>query len=206
MERTVLLAAITLYSAVLAPAAVAQDGSTNESSDGPGAHHRVAAVRSLSSSEVQVERHGDRIWVHAESEVDADRTTIWSTLSDYDHLAQFIPDMSSSRTISRNGSEVVVEQKGSAGFGPIRQRFSVLLAVREALPESISLSGVSGDFKYFDARYDIVPLAPHRSRIVYEATMIPGTSVPSVVGLPVMRSLINAQFGALVQEVLRRAA
>jgi hypothetical protein len=81
----------------------------------------------------------------------------------------------------------------------------VLLAVREKLDESITVSGVGGDFKYFEARYDIVPLTPHRSWLVYEATIVPGLPVPSLLALPAMRSLVSSQFSALVREMLRRA-
>jgi ribosome-associated toxin RatA of RatAB toxin-antitoxin module len=201
MKRIVLLAAMTLATAALARPVIGP----NDSADARGPAERVAAVAAPSRSDVRVEQHGDRIWVHAQSDVDADRTTIWATLSDYDHLAQFIPNMSSSRTISRNGADVVVEQAGTAGLGPIRQKFTVLLAVREELNESITVTAIGGDFRSFDGRYEIVPLTPHRSRIVYEATMVPSTLMPSIVTLPAMRSLINTQFGALVQEVSRRA-
>ena len=202
MKRILLLAAMTLAAAALARPAI----DPNESADTRGHAQRVALVAASFTERRARRKHGDRIWVHAQSDVDADRSTIWSTLSDYDHLAQFIPNMSSSRMISRNGADVVVEQRGTAGFGPIRQKFTVLLTVREELNESITVAGVGGDFRYFDARYDIVPLTPHRSRIVYEATMAPSTPMPSIVSLPVMRSLISSQFGALVQEVSRRAA
>ena len=154
--------------------------------------------------EVRVEQHGDRFFVHAQSEVDADRATIWSTLTDYDHLANFIPNISSSRTISRNGAEAVVEQMGTASFGPMRKSFAVLFAIREQSGESITLSGVGDDFKRCDARYDIVSLTPYRSRIVYEATIVSRLPVPSIFSVPAMRSTISNQFGALIQEVLRR--
>jgi ribosome-associated toxin RatA of RatAB toxin-antitoxin module len=202
MKRILVLAAMTLAAAALARPAI----DPNESPDTLGHAKRVAAVAALSPGDVRVEQHGDRIWVHAQSDVDADPSTIWLTLSDYDHLAQFIPSMSSSRMISRNGADVVVEQTGTAGFGPIRQKFTVLLAVREELNESITVNAIGGDFRYFDARYDIVPLTPHRSRIVYEATMAPNTPMPSIVTLLVMHSLIDTQFSALVQEVSRRSA
>lgn len=162
-------------------------------------------IASPLSNKVSVEQHGDKILVHAQSEVDADRATVWATLSDYDHLAQFIPGMSSSRTISRNGAEAIVEQKGIATFGPIHRKFTVLLDVKPGPAESIRMSGVGGDFKLYDARYDIVPLTPHHSRIVYEATILPGIPLPSLISLPIMRSMITSQFDALVDEVLRRA-
>jgi carbon monoxide dehydrogenase subunit G len=196
-----LIAAMIFASAAAASAAMGRDESTIDlAAVRPG-----PAIALLLSNDVSVQQHGDEILVHAQSEVDADRATIWATLSDYDHLAQFIPGMSSSRTISRTGAEAIVEQKGIATFGPIRRRFTVLLAVREGPAGSIRMSRVGGDFKLYDARYDILPLTPHHSRIVYEATIVPGIPLPSLLSLPVMRSMITSQFDALVDEMLRRA-
>ena len=165
----------------------------------------TAFAVALAAAEITVEQHGNEILVHAQSDVDADRATIWSTLSDYDHLARFIPGMSSSRTVSRNGAEAVVEQKGSAGLGPFRQSFTVLLAVREDLNRSISASGIGGDFRGFQSRYEIVPIGSRRARIVYQATLVPGMFVPPIVGLFAMRSVIGSQFDALLEEIRRRA-
>src|SRR3989442_642333 len=50
---------------------------------------------------------------------------------DYDNLAQFIPDMKSSRVVSRSGDRVVVEQKGEIGFFFYRQPVDVTLEVLE---------------------------------------------------------------------------
>ena len=159
----------------------------------------------LAAAEITVEQHGNEILVHAQSDVDADRATIWSTLSDYDHLAGFIPGMSSSRTVSRTGAEAVVEQKGSYGVGPFRQSFTVLLAVREELNQTISTSGIGGDFQYFESRYEIVPVGSQRTRIVYQATLVPKMALPPIVGLLAIRSMIGAQFNALLAEIQRRA-
>ena len=131
---------------------------------------------------------------------------MWKTsYGDYDHLARFIPGMSSSRTVSRNGAEAVVEQKGSAGLGPFRRSFTVLLAVTEDLNQSISASGIGGDFRGFQSRYEIVPIGSRRARIVYQATLVPGMFVPPIVGLFAMRSVIGSQFDALLEEIRRRA-
>jgi carbon monoxide dehydrogenase subunit G len=168
----------------------------------PSAHANLAAAP---ANDVRVERIGDEIVVQATAEVDADRTLAWSTLSDYDRLSEFIPGMASSRTVSRDGDEAVVEQKGSAGFGPFRQKFTVVLGVRETKYESIAATGRGGDFMRFDARYELVPLDGGRTRIVYRATLVPAMPVPPLVGLPVLRSMIRGQFDALIDEVRRRA-
>ena len=130
---------------------------------------------------------------------------IWATLCDYDHLAKFIPNMSTSRVISRDGPNVLVEQTGTVGFGPIHRSFAAVFAVTEQLDESISISELTGDFGRFDAQYEILPLAMGRSRVVYDATIVPWDSAPQLIDDAVMRLVIGDQFDALIGEIARRA-
>src|SRR4029077_17294305 len=126
----------------------------------------------LSPAELTVKEQGNAIHVYAQSEVKADRPTVWSTLSDYDHLARFIPGISSSHTVSRAGAEAIVEQKGSAGLGPFRESFTVLLAVREEPNQSITATGIGGDFRSFESSYKIVPPRPPRPRLVFSTPLV----------------------------------
>jgi len=170
-----------------------------------GTENAPQVVGATPTREMRVERQGNRLHVHAQADIEVDRATIWSTLSDYDHLAQFIPNMSSSRTISRDGPNVLVEQEGTAGLGPIRRSFTVTFAVMERFDESISASVRAGDFIRFDARYEIVRLATGSSRVVYDATIVPLNSAPPLISDVVMRLMIGDQFDALIHEMARRA-
>jgi len=198
-----LVAATLLASFALAHAETRLDPSALERAN---ASTSVGAGALPSSVDVRVEQRGDRIVVHAQSDVAADRGTIWATLSDYDNLAHFIPNMSSSRMIARNGSVALVEQRGVARVGPLRRSFNVLLQVNEHADDSMSLSGVGGDFMLFDARYEIVSLTSDLTRIVYDGAIVPLIPTPSLLSVPVMRAMISTQFGALVQEISRRAS
>src|SRR3954453_12482532 len=99
IKRTVV--AIALGCAATANVANPQDISTADAAatfrDRPASDEAPLQPRPA----VRVEQHGNEILVHAQSDVRADPATIWATLSDYDHLAQFIPDVSSSRVIWR---------------------------------------------------------------------------------------------------------
>ena len=143
--KRMLLGAILYAFAAVVNAAVDQDESPIDWADARVGEPHGETVASLLPDAVHVEQRGHQILVHAQTEVDANRTLIRSTLSDYDHLARFIPDMSSSRTLSRNGPEALVEQTGIVSFGPIHRTFTVLLAVREEPDETISVSSVAGD-------------------------------------------------------------
>jgi len=208
-KRTILFAATVLFTAsVFAQTGFRQGKSPT---DAVGACEALShqdttkPAAALARAEINVEEKGDEFLIRAQSEVEADGAAIWSTLSDYDHLAGFIPGMSSSRTVSRTGAEAVVEQKGSAGLGPFRQGFTVLLAVREEMNRSISASAIGGDFRCFKSRYEIVPLGSQRARIVYQATFVPGMPIPPIIGLSETRSMIGTQFDAVLEEIRRRA-
>jgi carbon monoxide dehydrogenase subunit G len=210
MKRTTLFAATALFTAsAVAHMTLGQGKSSADEATGANAElcrqDTAEPPCTHAPAEIKVEQSGDEFLVYAQSEVDADRATIWSTLSDYDHLARFIPGMSSSRTVSHTGADAVVEQKGSAGFGPFRRSFTVLLAVREELNQSISASGIGGDFRHFESRYEIVPLGAQRARIIYQATLLPDSALPPILGLSAMRFMIGTQFNALVAEIQRRA-
>src|SRR5207245_5185642 len=79
---------------------------------------RDAAAEAI---ETRIERHGEYITVSASAVMQVDARIAWEVLSDYDNLAQFIPDMKSSRVVSRSGDRVVVEQK-EIGRASCRER------------------------------------------------------------------------------------
>src|SRR5687767_1739248 len=58
---------------------------------------------------VEAKRSGDAVQVSVRTTVKAPLNLIWSTLTDYDHLAQFIPGMKRSRVIERQGKVAVIE-------------------------------------------------------------------------------------------------
>src|SRR5258705_7031046 len=71
--------------------------------------------------EARIERQGEYIAVNASVLMQVDARIAWEVLSDYDHLARFIPDMKRSRVGSRAGNRVLVEQKAEFGFFFYRQ-------------------------------------------------------------------------------------
>jgi Polyketide cyclase / dehydrase and lipid transport len=158
------------------------------------------------SGEVHVEQRGVRILVHAQADLHADRSTIWTTLCDYDNLARFIPDMTFSRTISRLGTDTLVEEKGIVSVGPIHRSFTVYMYVDEHADESLSLSTAGGDFSLFEGRYEIVSALPYRSRLVFEATIIPVLALPDGLSKRAVQVLVQRQFDGLIREILRRQA
>ncbi len=159
------------------------------------------------AQEVSVEtvREGEFIKVSATAQMQVDRRTAWDVLSDYDHLAEFIPDMLSSRIVLRNADGVLVEQKGEIGFLFFRQPLEVTLAVFEQPPRRIVARGVAGNVREMEARYELQS-SQDGVKLSYFGRFIPEFFLPPIVGMAIVRSSMERKFRAMVDEILRRDA
>jgi carbon monoxide dehydrogenase subunit G len=164
-----------------------------------------AAPAAAQDVRVEASRDGEFVNVAAFAEFPADLRVAWEVLSDYNRLAQFIPDISSSRVVSRDGGRVMVEQKGTIGFFFYRQPVEVRLAVLEEPMRRITARAVSGNIRDLETRYELQP-GGAGLKLVYSGRFIPEFTVPPLIGLPIMRHIIERRFRAMVNEILRRDA
>lgn len=61
---------------------------------------------------VEVRSSGGVYSVHASGAVAADARTAFETLTDYEHLRDFVPDIEASRVVARDGNRLIVEHVG----------------------------------------------------------------------------------------------
>jgi carbon monoxide dehydrogenase subunit G len=152
-----------------------------------------------------VARAGDVISAEASAEIRADPGVAWAVLTDYNHLADVVPDMKSSRVILRNADGALVEQKGSIDFLFFSQPIEVTLAVIEEPRRRVYARGVAGNLTDLEARYELEPTANGVS-LRYRGRFVPGFSVPPLIGMSVVRSVLKRRFSAMVDEIVRRDA
>jgi carbon monoxide dehydrogenase subunit G len=150
-------------------------------------------------------RDGEFVTVSAAIVLKVDPRIVWAVLTDYDHLATFIPDLKSSRVVSREGNKVRVEQNGEAGFIFYTEPINVTLELHEEPPTRITARGVEGNVKGLETRYDL-----HASeagvKLDYTGRFVPGFSIPPLIGMPIMSRLIERRFRAMIDEMKRRDA
>ena len=165
---------------------------------------RGAPAASVDRISVETDGQGELITVTASADMQVDPRTVWAVISDYDRLADFIPDMRSSRVIRRDGDQVLVEQTGEFGFLFFRQPVEVRLAVSESPPRRIVAHAVGGNLQSMEGRYAVESLPGNLVRLSYSGRLVPGFQVPPFVGRIAVRSTMDRQFRALVQEIVRR--
>ncbi|WP_120967474.1 SRPBCC family protein [Comamonas sp. lk] len=160
------------------------------------------------AQELNIETSGQNgvITVNASATMRVQLSTAWSVISDYDHLAEFIPYMSSSRVVQRNGEQLLVEQTGALAFLFFQQSIEVRLAVTEVPPLRITARAVGGNLKEMSGSYTLEALPSGEVRLSYSASLRPDFAVPPVVGTLVVRNVLARQFTAMVDEIVRRDA
>jgi carbon monoxide dehydrogenase subunit G len=154
---------------------------------------------------IESEREGDFITFSASADLKVDQKIAWQVLSDYDHLADFIPDMKSSRIVLRTSDGAMVEQKGEFSFLFFHQPIDVVLAVYEEPQRRIIARAVSGNLRDMEGRYELLA-SDHGVRLSYFGRFTPDFYVPPLVGMPIVRNLMAKRFRAMVAEIVRRDA
>jgi len=141
--------------------------------------------------------------VDASQVVYADASTLWNTITDYNRLAAFIPDMVSSRVISAPGTPKRVEQIADAGLFAFIMPDRVVLAMEEQPAYTLRFRAVSGKVASMAGEWRIVgeraPVTLH-----YRAHVLPLTPLPPLVSEYFIESEVRARFEAVGNEAERR--
>jgi len=144
------------------------------------------------------------IKVEAVQRVNADAQTVWQTLTDYNRLAAFVPDMVSSRVVSPPGAPKKVEQIADAGLFAFVMPDHVVLLMEE-IPSTnlIRFRSVAGKVAAMSGEWriqgDKAPVT-----LIYRSHIIPATPVPPLVTSYFIEDEVKNRFEALGREAERR--
>ncbi len=152
---------------------------------------------------VQASRDGDAIVVQATANLRADAHLAWEVVTAYDHYADFVPGLQSSRVIMRSGNSAVVEQRGRVGFFLFHFPLEVRLVVTETPFARVKSYAVSGNFKQMTGTYELNLDGPIL-HLTYSGRIVPAFQLPPVIGPAAVRHAAEEQFTALVNEIRRR--
>lgn len=127
-----------------------------------------------------------------------------AVLTDFDHMADFVPNLTTSRVVQRAGNVYRVAQEGKAEFGPFTFRFTSERRI-EVFPEGRVVSRVlSGSFRPMHSELRLQPAGPEETRIDYRIEMAPAIWMPSAIGTNFLRHELAEQFAAMAREMVRR--
>jgi len=154
---------------------------------------------------VEASRKGALVEVRARASFEAPLSVVWTTLTDYERLPEFIPGLKKSRVISRIGSTAIVEQSGEARFLVFTFPIDVTLEATEQPPSSLRVRALAGNLRHLEGGYE-VESDPNGPKVVlhWVGTIAPDVSLPPLIGEVLMRVSIEDQFTGMVREIERR--
>lgn len=166
----------------------------------------AAAAHGAEHVSIEAYREGSAVAIRARATIRAPRALIWRTLTDYDHLSDFIPGMLTSRVVHRRGGRALVEQTGKAGFLYFTVPIDVLVESREEPPGFIGMRVVKGSVKQLDGGYRIEMEGGNDDEYVlqWSGVIERPISLPLFITVALMRLNISDQFRAMVREIERR--
>lgn len=154
---------------------------------------------------VVAEARGSAVSVDIRATVSAPHAVIWSTLTDYGHLAEFIPGMQSSKITERRGSTAIVEQHGEAGFLVFSYSIDVVVASTEHHPDTIEIRVLKGNLKRLDGRYQVERGEKEGTWTVRWVGLIePSIPLPQFLNVRLIRGSLVDQFRGMIDEIERR--
>lgn len=158
--------------------------------------------------QVQARRQGDAVQVQAQATVKAPHALIWETLTDYEHMAEFVPGIRSSRVLERRGATTTVEQVGTARLWFFRFTIDVVVETTEQPPHLIGIRVLRGNLKQLDGGYRLEKIDGSDDEFLlrWEGVIEPDIAVPKVIAVPLLRATLAEQFAGMVREIERREA
>jgi len=140
------------------------------------------ALALLAKVEVQIDKVAQRQrQISAKVQIPQPVEQIWKVLTDYEALADFIPNLAKSRLIEHPDGGIRLEQVGSQRFLNFNFCARVVLDLEEYFPKEINFRMVEGDFKGFSGSWCLEPysLGEHiGTNVCYTIQVWPKLTMP----------------------------
>jgi ribosome-associated toxin RatA of RatAB toxin-antitoxin module len=142
--------------------------------------------------------------------VSGSQQQVWSLLTDYGNLPKFIPNLTSSRVISQQGNQKVVEQEDRRQIFLVSIASKVRLAIKESAPKKIDFKLISGDLQKMEGSWQIEPVIDHprkpptRMLITHTVFVQPHSNTPAESFYEIFKDSLSETMAAIQQEVKRR--
>ena len=121
----------------------------------------------------------------------------WQVMTDYDHLASFVPGFTASHLVTRVGNQGVLALEGFVRFLFIKQSINLLLDVHEEPYTKVDLTLLQGNMREYEAHWQLIPIDTLHTRILYHAKLAPTFFVPPLIGVTMMKSDLHKMLDAV---------
>lgn len=155
--------------------------------------------------DVAVHQDGETFIIDATVDAPVSVDTAWGVMTDFDHMASILGDLTLSKVISRNGNVWIVRQEGVAKYGPFSYSFESDREIHLEPMKRIVAKNLASTVTRMDSDAEIVPL-DQGVHVKYHIEMVPGSLLARMFGLPFVRHEVEEQLQKMASEMTRRHA
>lgn len=132
---------------------------------------------------------------------------VWKILTDYERLADFIPNLTKSRRLPHPSGGIRLEQIGAQCFLNIKFCARVVLDMYETFPSELGFRMVDGDFKSFEGCWRLEPVTCEGivgTQLSYDLRLTPPRAIPVALIERHIRHDLTRNLLAIRQQVLEQ--
>lgn len=128
---------------------------------------------------------------------------VWQVITDYEHLADFVPNLTVSRLLPNAEGRIRLEQIGAQCFLKVKFCARVVLEMTENFPYELGFAMQEGDFQHFNGVWQLRPTADAQgTHLSYDLLVKPPRAMPAALIERHIRHNVTANLLAIRQRTL----
>ncbi len=128
----------------------------------------------------------------------------WDVLTDFDHMAQWVPNVSESKVLKRDDNSVTIEQRGVAKYGAVSFPYVTERKIDMKPQGTINSLQVKGSLRRVASTLMLQPEGKG-TRLTYHLEIEPSFLASALLSKDFLQQEIGDQFTAIIGEMVRRA-
>lgn len=157
----------------------------------------------VSEDDVTAYKSGKRFVVDAVMHAPVPPALAWAVLTDFEHMTDFVPNLSFSRVTARQDTLLTVHQKGTGRYGFFSADFESVREIHLVPLREIRSRGIGGNIRQVESLMQLEAEGTG-TRLHYHSEAQPGFWLPPLIGPAVARHETAEQFSAMIREMQRR--
>jgi carbon monoxide dehydrogenase subunit G len=127
----------------------------------------------------------------------------WDVLTDFDHMAKWVPNLRESKGTVSEPNVVLVEQQGVAKFGIFSFPYTSVRKMQLTPQKTVKATQVEGNMKQLESLMTLTPDG-NGTRLNYHLEMVPAGLAATVLSKDFLQHELSDQFTAIIGEMVRR--
>jgi hypothetical protein len=131
------------------------------------------------------------------------RSIAWEVLTDFDHMAAWVPNVRESKSTAIEPNAVTLEQHGVAKFGLASFPYVSVRRMQLDPQRTVRSTQIKGSMRRLDSLMTL-ETEGNGTRLTYHVEIVPSGLAAAILSKEFLEHELSEQFGAIIAEMVRR--